>query len=399
MIFFIVTASFLFRRTDAFTNPQLWAEAGTEIFKGWETMHFQSLLVIYAGYFMSVQRVIGAIIGLLHVNYLYIPFVYNYVALLVTCLVAVSLYDGAVKMNIRHSVFYATMFVLLPVGNELFMDEASLQWMTGIYLVHYLSVWDNREDKRFYGLHLLLLFIFSTSGPYAAVLLPVIVALIALNIRITPLKRLIPLFVIFTGGVIQFVCIKFIQPWAFGGRLASWNTIPADDNHLLQLFTKNVIEIFYLDKIPGLGDGLKMGIAIAILLGVIVFFIFTFKRAAAGKRKYILAASATLCFASFIYTYWTKESKILSLDIARYYFLPYACLGWLAISAWDDKINPVWMVGCVVFVFGHYNCLRTSLPDKNWKGQVREFYAGRRDTLQINPDGWNMVLPRKAANP
>ncbi len=398
MIFIVVTASLLFRHMDAFTNPQLWAEAGTEIFMHWENMHFGSFLVIYAGYFMTVQRCIAAIIGLLHINFLYIPTAYNYAAWLVTCLVAVALYDSATKLKIKHSVFYATMFVLLPIGNELFMDEASLQWMTGIYLVHYLSVWDNRDDERYYWFHLVLLFIFSTSGPYAAVLLPVTVAIIALNLRNTPLKRLIPLFVVLAGGSIQMYCIKFVQPLALKGRLDSWNSVPADNNHFLQLFTKNIIEICYLNKLPGVGETAQFWMAIVILAALAVFFAMSFKRAK-GRRKYILAASGALCFASFVMTYWTKESQILSLGIARYYFLPYACLGWLLISAWDDKLNMLWMVGCVAFVFGHFNYLRTSFPDTNWKGQVREFYSGRRDTLKILPDGWNsdhfLIVPRK----
>ena len=396
IIFIVILITFLYRRYDAFTNPQLWAEAGTEILKGWDTNHFGSIFTIYAGYLMTVQRIIACIIGILQINYFYIPLAYNLSALLVTFLVAVGLWYSALRLNIKHRILYATLFVLLPVGNELYMEEASLQWITGIYLLNYLFVWSNKEDEKYYFLTLVMLFIFSTSGPYAGIVSPVILLMIFLNRKEVTLKRLAPLLVILTGGMIQLFCIKFIQPWAYGGRVASWDSFEKDDFHLMKLFTKNISQMLYFNsgRLPDMSDNLKTVLSLLVLIVLIIFFIISYRKIE-NKKKYIPLLSAALCFGSFIFTYWPKESKILSLEISRYYFLPYTCIGWLLIVAWDKKIKIYHILLYVTFLLLHSGYIRTSLPDKKWKEQVKEYYEGKRDTIEINPPSWKVVLPKR----
>jgi len=398
ILFLILLTALFYRRSDAFLNPQLWAEAGTQIFQGWETLHFKSLLVVYAGsgYLITVQRIVGAVIGLLHVNYSYIPFAYNLSAFLITFFVAIALWHSALLLNIKHRILYATMFVLLPVGNELFMDEASLQWMTGIYLINYMFVWNNKVNEKYYFLTLVLLFIFSISGPYGAVLSPVILLIIFSNRKEATIKRLLPLFIILTGGIIQVVCMKFIHPEAYGVRVASWDGFEKDHLHLLKLFTKNTSQLFCFENgmLPPMSARLKTILSLIILIVLFVFFVISYRKIK-DKRKYILLLSAILCFVSFIITYWPKESKILAFESARYYFLPYTCIGWLLIMAWDEKIKIIYIAAYIYLLSFHYKYLRTFLPDKKWKEQIDEYYEGKRDTIEINPDGWKFALPKK----
>ncbi len=394
IIFLVIFLTLLYRRYDAFTNPQLWAENGTIIFKEWETYHFNSILIIYSGYFLVVQRIIGAVIGLLSINYLYIPIAYNLSAFIVTFLVAIGLWNSALRLNVKHRILYATLFVLIPVGNELYMDEASLQWITAIYLINYMFAWNNKINEKHYLLNLLLLFICATSGPYSAVLLPLTLLMVFLNRKEATIKRLIPLFVIFLGGIIQAICIKFIQPAAFTGRSAGLNGFEKEHFHLLKLFTKNISEMLYFNSgvLPQMPDRLKTIFSLLILIGFVLFFIISYRKIE-NKRKYVLLLSAALCFGSFIIAYWPKESYILSLEIARYYFLPYICLGWLLILAWDEKIKIIYIALYMCFMLLHSHFIRTALPDKNWKGQIKEYYEGKRDTIKINPDGWEILLP------
>jgi len=395
-VFIIVLMILFYRRSDAFTNPQFWAEGGSLIFQQWESFHFNSLFIIYAGYHMASARIVGAIIGLFHINYLYIPTAYTLSAFLVTFLVAVGLWYSALRLNIRHRILYATTFLLIPVGNELFMDEASLQWITGIYLVNYLFVWDNKVNEKYYFLTLILLFICATSGPYSAILSPLLVFMIFINRKDTTIKRLIPLLVVLSGGIIQFICIKFIAPGAFGGRVASWSTVAQDHFHLLKLFTKNISQMLYFDSgmLPHMADRVKTLLSLLVLIGLMIFFIKSYLKIE-NKRKYILLVTAILCFGSFIVTYWPKESLILSLGIARYYFLPFTCIGWLLIIAWDEKIKTSHIAVYIFFLLLHSRFIVTHLPDKKWKEQIKEYYEGKRDTIDISPDGWHVILPKK----
>lgn len=398
-IFIILLAAFLYRRWDAFTHPQLWAEAGNIIFQQWETTGFKSIITIYAGYYMTVQRLVAALIGLTHVSYLYIPLCYNLSAFIISFLVAVAIWRDALLMGIKHRMLYATIFVLIPVANELYMDEASLQWITGIYMVHYLFAWANNSIRRYYFLHLLLLFIFATSGPYSSVLAPLILMMIVVKRKEISLKKIMPLIVILAGGAIQYINIKFLYPGAYTGRAQALAGVEADKYHLFQLFTKNTAEEFFLLNgfFPHMADGVQVLLSSVILAGLIIFFVVGYRRIQ-NQNKYVLLLAAVLLFISFIVTYWPKESKILALELGRYYFYPFICVGWLMIIAWDEKIR-LWHIGVyVIFLLLHAHFLIYRLPDKKWKEQIREYYQGKRDTIDINPDGWKVVLPKRAAN-
>ena len=395
-IFIVVLVAMMYRRYDAFAKPQLWAESGTVILHEWETFHLHSIFIIYMGYLATLPRIIAALIGSCSINFLYIPLVYNLSAFLVTFLVAVGLWHSACRMNVRHRVLYATLFVLLPVANELFMDEGCVPWLTGIYLVNYLFAWDNKINEQHYFLTLILLLIFSTSGPFAAVLSPVIAIMIVVNIKETSLKRLAPLLVILAGGITQLICLKFIQAEAFSVRIDSWGGIEKDHFHLLMLFTKNISELLYFNDgiLSGMPGYLQTGISLLVLVGFALFFVISY-RGIANNKKYILLLVAVIFFVSFIITYWPKESKILSLEIARYYFIPYTCIGWLLIMAWDDKIKTGHIAIYITFLLLHSRFIKTSLPDKKWGEQIKEYYKGERDTININPDGWKVILPKR----
>jgi len=239
-----------------------------------------------------------------------------------------------------------------------------------------------------------MLLIFATSGPFSAILTPIILILIFQNRKEISVKRLIPLLVIVAGGIIQLICLKFIHPEAYRGRVESWGNFEVEHFHLLKLFTNNITQIFFLERIAWISALTKTILSTVILIGLTVFFVISYRRIE-NKRKYVLLLSAILFFGSFIVTYWPKESHILSLGIARYYLFPYTCIGWLLIIAWDDKIKLIYIAIYLYLLSLHSSFLRGTLPDKKWKQQIKEYYEGKRDTIDINPDGWHVVLPKR----
>ena len=98
---------------------------------------------------------------------------------------------------------------------------------------------------------------------------------------------------------------------------------------------------------------------------------------------------------AFVHAYWPNESHVLAMEIARYYFIPFTCIGWLMILSFDKKIKPLYITIYLVFFSIQLHHTRMVLPDKEWKKQVSEYYDGKRQQIDINPEGWQIVLPPK----
>ena len=67
-IFFIVLSVLLFRRYDAFVNPQLYAEDGAVFLQQFENSGISSLWQPYAGYLHTLLRLVAVLGGLLNID-------------------------------------------------------------------------------------------------------------------------------------------------------------------------------------------------------------------------------------------------------------------------------------------------------------------------------------------
>lgn len=390
-IFIIVLVTLLFRKYDTFVRPQLWAEAFPIIFKQNGDLGIKALITPYAGYLMTLPRIIAYFISLFSVNYLYIPLTYNYIAFFITFFICVGLWDFARKLNIKNRVLYATVFLLLPISSELFMDLASTQWLAGLYLINYIFTWDKEKNEKYYYLNLLMLFVFSVSGPFSTLLCPIIVIMMIPIHQQTPMRRIFPLLMILLGGAIQVICMKFIDPNFYRGVLGE-----PEHFHLMKLFTKNVSQIFFMNSglLPEMSDRFKT-VSSLLILGLLTYLFIKNYLKIEHKRKYIMVLAAFICFVSFIKAYWPNESKILSLENVRYYFIPYSCVCWLMIIAMDDKIKIRHVMIYIFFMLLHSHFLQMKLIDKHWKEEINEYYQGKREIIDINPEGWAFPMPKK----
>ena len=390
LIFLIVLGILLFRRTDAFTNPQIWAEDGPIFLSQYSQFGLKSLLIPYAGYLHFAPRLIAIFWGTLHVSYLYIPICYNYSTFLITFLIVLNIWKTTSYINIKHKILYATSFLLTPTASDIYLNITNINWITALYLVNFLFTRYSDHIQGHSYSNLLAIFIISLTGPFSTLLSPLVILIMILERKELTFKKILPLSLILLGGIIQLVYIKFIDVGFYRGQPG-----PPEPYHLLMFITNNMSEMLFLkyDFMQWLSP-VKM-ITISFIAFVLVgYFFFLGYIKIANKRKYILLWYAIIVLGVYIKTYWPNESKVLALDNARYYFLPYTCIGWLLILSFDKKIKPVYIGIYLLFFIAQYRYTRMKLADKQWKKQILEYYQGKTQELEINPEGWRFSLPK-----
>ena len=389
VIFLVVFGVLFFRRADAFTHSQFWAEDFPIFLQQYEQLGFRSLTTVYGGYMHFVPRLIAILWGILHIDYLYLPLCYNLSAFFVTFLVAVNLWYGAGYLGIKNKIPYAVLFVLLPLWPDIFMTITNVNFITGLVLVNFLLVWHTGQGTKYYYLNLLLLLIISLNGPFSTVLSPVVVVIFLRERKQMTLKKAVPLAIILFGGIVQGICIKFIDPDFYRGFPG-----PTEKYHLVKLITNNMNRLAFINKLADKSEPLSIILSL-VVFGILLWLLIRSYKRITFKGKYIIPFTGLLFLAAFIKTYWPNESLILAMENARYYFIPYTCIGWVFIAGNDSKIKPWHLVAYVVFFFLQREGTSFRLTDKHWKKQVREYYEGKRDTMEINPDGWHFIMNKK----
>ena len=389
LIFLIVFGALLYRRFDAFTRPQLWAEDYAIYFLQYEQFGFKALFMPYGGYLHFVPRLVAMLWGSLHVDYLYIPVCYSISEFLITFFIAINIRKTCVYLDIKHKIVYATFFLFLPLGSDIYMNLTNVNWIVSLYLINFLFTRYTDHTNKNYYLNLAALLLASLSGPFSTLLIPLIVLVIIRERKELNFRKIVPLGVIIACGIIQLIYIKFIDPNFYRGVSGS-----PEDYHLFALFTNNMSQFLFLkyDFFPWLSQGATMLISSVVLLLFVYIFITRYVKMD-NKRRYLLLCYAIIAFCAFIKAYWPNESRVLALDNPRYYFIPYLCIAWIMLLSFDRKITPLFIGLYLVFFIAQHRYLKMTLPDKHWKKQIQEYYDGKRQEIDINPEGWHFPAP------
>jgi hypothetical protein len=398
LIFIIVFAVLCFRRYDAFFNPQLWSEDGTSVLLGYETNGIKSLVYPIDQYLILLPHLVGVIFGILHVDLLYIPLCYNLSCFVVIFLISVQLWYSANYLNLKYKILYATCFLFVPVGSDMFMNLVNDTGFTYLFTVNFLFVGYKHGNKY---LNIFLIILFSFSGPFTLILSPLIVLIIFLD-----RKKLTPYTI--TAYAIMLIAAVIALVTSASSNIRHRSTLminpsfalPPEHLHLLKLVTNNVREVFFLNShvFSSISPTVIMGVCIIIFVAI-MYFVFKSYLKMPYEKKYIFPLVAMLYFGSYIVAFWPNESKLTAFIVSRYYMLPYTCMAWIIILAWDKRIK-LWHIGLyLLFFLKHSGNIRSAYYDKHWKQQVLEYYQGRRDTLEINEGGptwgWKFVLPKR----
>jgi hypothetical protein len=390
-IFLIVLTAMLIRRFDDFLHPQLFAEDYSIFFLQFEQYGIKSIFMTYGGYLLVFQRLLAAFWGTLHISYFYIPVCYCFTAFFVTYFIALNIWKTSVYLGIKHRVLYATCFLFLPIASDLFMNLEGVHFITSFYLVNFLFIrYTNYTDKNIY-LNLLAILLISLTGPFSALLSPVVLLVIILERKELTFKKSLPLCLILFGGMMQVICIKFIDPDFYRGVKAT-----PEPHHLFKLITNNMSLLLFskaafMQWVPPV---LMMILSLVVFLTLLCIFIIRYFKIE-NKRRYVLLWFAIIVFVAFIKAYWPNESQILAIENSRYYLIPFTCIAWLMVLSFDKKIKSIYIAGFLLCFILQSRHIRMNLPDKQWKKQIQEYYDGKRNIIEFNPDWQASAPPRK----
>jgi hypothetical protein len=386
IIFLIVLAGLYFRKPDTFTNPQLWAEDGPIFLHQFYEFGIKSLITPYNGYLHTVPRLIAYVFGILHINLLYIPFLYDFTALLITLFVAFEIWRSSFHLNISHRALYVAAFLLIPIGSEVYLNITNIIWITSLYMVNFLFVGYKHIKS---PLSILALFLFALTGPFALLLSPIVVMIAFFERKSLSFQKMLPLALILAGGAVQLYFIKQ------AGHVSRSLDAPPEHLHLLKMATNNVRDLILLTSglLPQV-TGKKETILCTIIFLGFLYVLFSGYFKVTADRKYVLLMAAGLYFASFIIAYWPTESLVTSFVGPRYYFVPYTCLAWIIIISFDSRIKKIHVCIYLAFFLLQSRFEIMKITDKKWKEEVADYYQGKKEELNINPDGWHVVLPK-----
>lgn len=392
-IFIAVLLVLLYRRYDTFSNPQLWAEDGVVFLQQYHDTGLKSIITPYAGYLHLIPRLVTALFGLLSLNLLYLPAFFNASCFIIIFLLALRFWSSAGQMGLQHRVAYAVMFLLVPVGTEMFMNITNIIWFTSLFLVDFLIIgYKHYEQSRYKVLTCLLIFIISLTGPFSLLLSPLVVFVIFLERKTIRFQQLVPLVIILLCGCIQVLCIKFTANGV--SRVAPGGV--AEPLHLVKLIKYNISDLIFLRSgmLPDMPERLKTIISLLVFM-VIGFFIYRNYTKINLERKYLLILAPVVFLGSFIVAFWPMETIALAFGCPRYYFVPYTCIAWLFLIGLDKQLQIKDVILYLCFFLLHSRSMRSSLPDKEWKKQVVEYQNGVRTEININPEGWKVNLQNK----
>lgn len=169
----ISIGALVFRRPDAFTMPWFYGEEGREFMADAYNEGWASIFHTANGYFHLYPRLIanlGLSVGVPVLNMAWV----NLVAVLVIYLV-VWWYTWTRFPGPRRARFFAVIAItLVPLGNEIWMNQTNLQWpMSLLILLILFGTPPSNGLGRWLDAFLLLLT--CLTGPYVLILLPLVV--------------------------------------------------------------------------------------------------------------------------------------------------------------------------------------------------------------------------------
>jgi hypothetical protein len=396
----------IWRKPEAFTKPQFWAEDGVIFFQ----QHFQtgagSFFTPYAGYLHAIPRII-TLLTFRDVSYQNMPLAYNLSSLI--------LFLGLVCFIWRRTGFdpYTKFFMtlalsLVPVGSEMVLCLTNVQWYSNLFIPLFFLVGYNRKYAVFDGI---ALFLVGLSGPFSLVFLPAVCAIVWFRARkfgqwknergfffTYVLTAIIQLYVLSTSATRPISAWNTIQKIAHSGRMI-----------YMQMTTPLGISSLYTHPV-------HRGILVILLLVLAGWVYLCWRRLKARVDPFpFFLMLAMIC---------DVAANIYGLDPAgepymnpmsngmRYFFGPCVLLFWSVFAYFsqpeettettgESKATRIRNLGFLLLYAYYTIVLVLSIPvwglaDKNWPEQAKKIENFEKGHLEIpiNPDPWKISLDR-----
>jgi len=388
----ISIAVLAFRRPDAFTMPWFYGEEGREFLADAHNIGWASLFNTANGYFHLYPRLIANLGLAIGVPVPAMAWV-NLFAVLLIYLV-VWRYTWARFPGPRAARFFAVLAItLVPLGNEIWMNQTNLQWPMSLLIVLILfgdaptRAWQRWADG-------LLLLLTCLTGPYVLILLPL--ALWQLW-RWWKAQDGDSVRTALNAGIMLLVAV------ACTVSLASYGTIQRTDGVFDPLnpgfANAAYVQLWY----PLIGKGVHatprwLGTAL-LLVGIAALALFW--RSARGNRfTRLMLIAAALQFAAVIISY-RGLPEFLSPYYAgvRTFYLPVVLMAWAVIATLDWRTRASMTLMTVLMTWW---AVQTALfvgpqrfRDEPPTVELAPLTRGETVFVPIDPSPWVMRLEPK----
>lgn len=401
----LVVASIIvpFRRLDAFTNPQFFAEDGRYWYADAYNLDLLTPLITpVSGYFQTISRLTGTISLLFPVEIA--PLIFSVVSLVVHLLpVFFLLSERFSKISIWLRIIFVLQYVLIPNTAETYLNLTNAQWYLAILAFSILISQDTKRIAwKVFDYSFLILS--GLSGPFSILLLPVVVLQMLNNKKINKLHA-----IVITTATIQVASILLTGGSGRMGLHDGFGIIPLYQIYSKQIFmgvTVGPIGYEWInEKVPFAGILTNL-LSFTSILVVIYGFI---------KSKTQIRYATTFAITIFIFSLLfptvhntTTYETMLNAYHIRYWLIPMLLISITFTSLANDK-NKIIKIVCMMFValqfffflknYRHiHNFQYTPYVDYAYENQVKKFElidAGEKEVFPINPPGWKMTLIKK----
>lgn len=383
----LFTGAMFYRRADAFTNPQFWAEDGFVFFMEQDNTTKFLGFKNYNGYIHFLPRTVTYLQQLFSIPYEHVPTLYNYSTLFITiiylCMIWFMLpYKASTKCLMIISAGY------LPISAEIYMNLTNIQWFSSIGLVVLIFPINIRTYKHAILITLAVLFA-GLTGPFSIILLPLFIIQF-IKFR-KSMMYAIPFGIAIITGIIQLIFLinhfqYRVQP-----------TIPVPNNHLL-LSIYNIIKQLF---IPGSTTApvfkSKHWIPI-IVMAATIFFILVINIRQKKSYNLMVLSGIALIIIFTIYANWPYEWLLTPFGIgARYFFIPLLLSTWYIFVQFERKqiLNFISMTIIILIFIVNGNRVKSRFIDFQWKKEVQEYYKTGDQVAPTNPIGWFIIFKKR----
>lgn len=377
----MVTAILYWRRPDAFSNPQLWAEDGNIFFTDAFFKGARALFLPYSGYYHTLARVAALIGRLFPVRY--VPYWYAFSSWLVVAAIVGYIFSERLSFTLPSKFLLGLAIVATTANNEVFGNLAN--WATLMTLFWLLLAISNDGPSRRQSIFdCIILVLTGLNSPFTICLWPLFLFRwwqdhTSHRLRLAVLSCSVAL--------IQIANMSArVQK---GGILPAWNWLYADaliyrfgfmflGEQIFKLQLTNMLRVY----------------GVLIVLG---FYSCLFWQAIVGKNRpqfIILSGGVMVAMVSF---YVMRHAPLYLINASgRHFFIPAVTLAWVLILAnphpWFIKWIPLAMM-FGAFLFLTPQSKNQVFPDLDWGGHTARC-VGTQPLCKIpinpvwNPPAW-----------
>jgi hypothetical protein len=376
------------KQAPIFQLPQFYAEEGRFFFADAYNDGWSSVFYTANGYFHLFPRLLANLCLTIGVPYGLIPTVFVYACLPVYFFLWLMIFTRLALPPIA-KMFMVLSTVLLPLGNEIFMNQTNIQWvMALIPVVLFCGLAPTAAWRRTIDGAILILCVFT--GPFVLFLFPIFLLAAVVEKQVRPHTAFLAICLIAT-----VVCAVSLSHFGSVDRVRGATKMTMY-GYVQLAFRSYYFPLFstWVDSVPDWAV-----IALTAILPVILALLGRMVLKSGNRFAMVAFAAGLPLFIATLVSYGRHPALPSAFHNAiRNFYLPMVLLLWslIAITKFDRRRVAAWALAFGWFVVQIPFITETrSMPDLKWKKYAERIATGQAMTIPITPAGWGLTLKEK----